>query len=86
MSACQFTITISQDPATILDKAKKLMESQGGTMNGDVNSGSFEVSFMSNEVNGSYKVNGQELELTINKKPMFIPCNAIESYLKSKLS
>ncbi len=86
MSVCNFNIPFSVDAETILAKAKKAVESQGGNFSGDVNGGQFDVSLMSNRIAGSYMVNGQQLELTITEKPMFVPCSAIESFLKSKLS
>lgn len=86
MAACQFTIPFNGSAEDILQKAKSAVESQGGTFTGDLRSGIFKVSLLSNEVEGSYLVENNELELTIDKKPIFVPCNAIEGFLKSKLS
>ena len=84
--ACQFSIQFSGSAEEILQKAKQAVTSQGGTFEGDLNAGNFDVSLLSNRVSGSYIVSNQQLDLTITEKPMFIPCNAIESFLVSKLS
>ena len=86
MSDCNFNINFSGSAEEILSKAKNAVESQGGAFDGDSNSGTFHVSLLSNTVSGSYRVEGSNLQLTITEKPMFVPCNAIESYLVKKLS
>jgi len=86
MSDCQIIIPFSGEAEIILDKARKAVEGQGGRFEGDLQSGSFDVSLMSNRVAGSYLVLDQTLQLNITHKPMFIPCNAIEGFLKSKLN
>lgn len=86
MSNCNFSIPYSGDPSAILAKARSAVESQNGLFNGDNTSGNFEVSLLSNSVKGSYNVNGSLLNITIFSKPFFVPCSAIESFLKSKIS
>ena len=86
MSTCNFNINFSGSAEEILDKAKSAVESQGGSFIGDTNAGNFNVSLMSNTVSGTYLVAGNQLQLTIIEKPIFVPCNAIESYLVKKLS
>ena len=84
--SCNIIIPFSGPAAVILDKARNAVTGQGGSFEGDLHSGAFDVSLMSNRVAGTYQVNEQELHLSITDKPMFIPCNAIESFLKSKLN
>ena len=86
MSDCNININFSGSAEEILSKAKSAVASQGGTFEGDLNSGQFHVSLMSNTVAGTYIVEGNQLKLNITEKPMFIPCNAIESFLVKKLS
>ena len=83
--SCSININFSGEAEEILSKARKAVESQGGNFSGDLVSGNFDVSLMSNRVAGSYTLSGNELQLNITEKPMFVPCNAIESFLKSKL-
>lgn len=84
--SCNFSIPFSGNLQPVLDKARATVEEQGGTFNGDNNSGEFSLSAFGNNIAGSYAVNGSQLEILISDKPFFVPCNAIESYLKSKIS
>ena len=86
MSTCNFSIPFSGEADAILAKAKAAVESQNGDFNGDINSGSFEVSVFANLIKGYYSVSGQNLNLTVTHKPFLIPCSTIESFLKSKIS
>ena len=85
MSGCKFNIPVSGSAEEILAKAKSAIESQGGNFTGDLSAGNFDVSLLSNTIAGSYSVEGQNLQLNIDSKPVFLPCNAIESFLIKKL-
>ncbi|MDQ6843767.1 MAG: hypothetical protein M3Z92_05350 [Bacteroidota bacterium] len=86
MSTCNFTIPFSGESMDILMKAKSAIESQNGSFTGDGSSGHFEVSVLSNTIKGKYKVEGQQMNITISHKPFFLPCGTIESMLRSKVS
>lgn len=86
MADCTFNIPFSGDADIILQKAKKAVESQDGNFSGDLSSGSFDVSVFGNSIAGSYKVNGNDLNIVIEKKPFMIPCSAIEGFLKNQLT
>lgn len=83
--SCIFKVPLVGSAEEILNKTKTAVESQGGIFEGDQFKGSFSVSLLSNTVEGSYSVIGNELELDIQKKPAFLPCSAIESFLVKKL-
>ncbi len=82
--ACKFKIPFSGSSEQILNRAKTAVEGQGGTFSGDETCGEFEVSVMGT-IRGSYTVMGNELEIEITSKPMFVSCGMIEGFLKSKL-
>ncbi len=86
MSDCNFKVAFKGSPEDIYNKTKSAVESQGGQFDGDLSGGKFSVNVLSNTIAGSYQVSGDELQVTITSKPIFLPCNAIESFLKSKLS
>lgn len=86
MSSCNFSIPFSGDISGVLAKVQSAIESQNGMFDGNNSSGSFDVSVMSNTIVGAYAVNGQVIDIIISKKPFFLPCTTIESFLKSKLS
>jgi hypothetical protein len=82
--ACKFKIPFSGSAEQVLNRAQNAVEGQGGTFTGDESYGNFEVSVMGT-IRGSYTVVGNELDITIDSKPMFVGCGMIESFLKSKL-
>lgn len=86
MSACNFTVPFTKDTTEILDKAKKTVESQGGSFTGDTSSGNFNVSVFGNTIVGTYVVEGQSLNIDIVDKPFLVPCSMIESFLKGQLN
>ncbi len=86
MSGCNFSIPFSGDISLVLAKVRSAIESQNGMFDGDNSSGNFDVSVMSNTIVGHYNVNGDVINIAINKKPFFLPCSTIEGFLKSKLT
>ncbi|RYY66822.1 hypothetical protein [Flaviaesturariibacter aridisoli] len=83
--SCQFSLPMSGEPQAALDKARKAVQSQGGTFTGDTNAGQFSVTVFGNVIAGNYTVAGSELQVLITEKPFLLPCPAIESYLKSAI-
>ncbi|MEO6638027.1 MAG: hypothetical protein ABIN25_07105 [Ginsengibacter sp.] len=86
MSSCNFSIPFSGDISTVLAKVQSSIEGQNGMFQGNNSAGNFDVSVMSNTIVGAYAVKDQVINITISKKPFFLPCNTIESFLKSKLT
>jgi hypothetical protein len=83
--ACNFSLDLSGPPSQALERARTEIEKQGGTFNGDENSGSFTVKIFGT-ISGSYTVSGGKLNVVISDKPMFISCGQIESFLRSHVS
>jgi len=84
MAKCNFSIQFSGSPETIFSRARTAVEKQGGTFSGDANSGSFSINVFG-AISGNYTVSGQQLHISIEDKPMMIPCAAIENALKSQI-
>jgi hypothetical protein len=68
----------------VISEAQTAVEGQGGTFSGNESSGQFEVSVMGT-IKGSYTVMGNELDIVIDSKPIFVSCSMIEGFLKGKL-
>lgn len=85
MSACSFDIKIQESAEVVINKAKTYIESQGGKFTGNNENGSFDISLMGNTIAGTYAVVNEALRIIIHNKPIFIPCNAIESFLTKQL-
>lgn len=86
MSACNFVVNFKGSAQDIFQKTKSTIENQGGSFEGDITGGKFHVSVLSNTIIGSYLVEGNELHITIDSKPIFLPCDAIQNFLTNKLS
>jgi hypothetical protein len=85
MSACNFSIPFSGSPTEVLQKAQAAIHDQGGHFRGDDNSGAFKLTVLGSDINGSYNISGQEINVTIDSKPFMIPCSTIQSYLARHL-
>lgn len=85
MSACNFIISFSGTPGEILSRAEAAIHDQGGHFRGDDNSGVFRLTVLGSDINGSYRISGQELNVVIDSKPFMIPCSTIQSYLTKYL-
>jgi len=84
--ACDFSLPFSGNAETVLAKARKAVEGQGGNFTGDTNAGNFQVSVFGNSIVGNYTVSGQTLQINITDKPFMVPCSAIEGFLKNQLT
>jgi len=84
MSKCNFSIDFSGSAQDVYSRAKAAVEKQGGSFSGDAGSGSFSINVFGT-ISGSYTVSGQQLHISIEDKPMMIPCAAIESALKGQI-
>jgi len=86
MAACNFSIPFSGEAEAVLNKAKAAVEKQSGSFTGDTSQGNFNVSFFGQEIVGTYTVEGNSMNIIIESKPFMVPCNAIESFLKSQIA
>ena len=83
MSTCSFTIDFRIPPDHLISKARTAIEKQGGIFNGDTSSGTFSVQVLGS-IAGSYTISGQQMNIDISNKPMFISCSQIESFMKNQ--
>jgi hypothetical protein len=83
--ACNFSIPFTGSTTDVLTRAKSAVQNQGGAFRGDDNTGVFQVSVLGSMIKGSYVVEGQELNITIDSKPFLIPCNTIEGFLRNQI-
>jgi predicted nucleotidyltransferase len=83
--ACNFSIPFTGSPSDVLARAKSAVQGQGGAFQGDEKQGAFELSVFGSKIRGSYTITGQDLDVTIESKPFILPCNTIESFLRSQM-
>jgi len=84
MAKCNFSIDFTGSAQDIFNRAKTAVEKQGGSFNGDSNNGNFSINVFGT-ISGTYMISGQQLQISIEEKPMMIPCAAIENALKSQI-
>ncbi len=85
MSNCNFSITFTGSATDIVTKTRESITKAGGKFDGDATSGSVFMATPVGDVEGTYNIAGQTLDIEIAKKPMFVPCNLIESELKKRI-
>jgi hypothetical protein len=84
MAKCNFSIDFMGSAQDVFSRAKAAVEKQGGSFNGDSSSGNFSINVFG-AISGTYTVSGQQLQISIEEKPIMIPCAAIESALKGQI-
>lgn len=85
MSKCNFSIEFSSTADMLVQKAKSAIAQTGGTFNGDQSTGSFDISTPLGKVSGTYTVEGQRFNISIQDKPFLVGCGKIESTLREYL-
>jgi len=73
-----FTVNTNKDPQTLVEEAKQVAEENKATFSGDTNSGSFS----GRGVEGSYKIEGSTVQVTVTDKPTLAPWSKVESKIK----
>ncbi|MGN6400775.1 MAG: hypothetical protein ACTHMD_09990 [Flavisolibacter sp.] len=84
MAKCNFSIDFAGSAQDVFNRAKVAVEKQGGSFTGDSSGGNFSINVFGT-ISGTYTVSGQQLQISIEEKPMMIPCGAIESALKGQI-
>jgi hypothetical protein len=88
MSTCDpIQVTVSGNSAAIFDKIKTFVESHGGVVNGDQNSGDISAKIpVLGAFHGNYLISGQTVTITVTQKPLLLPCSTIESNVRDFLN
>jgi len=83
MARCNFSISFSGTPTELAENVRTKVETQGGTFTEDASGGIFKVPLLGSNINGSYTIDGQQMNIIIDHKPIFVGCGQIENYLYS---
>lgn len=76
-----FSIVSTQDPSTLVARARRAAAENNAVFRGNEASGSFSGS----GVEGVYRMDGKVVTVTITQKPFFAPWPVVESGLKRLL-
>lgn len=80
----QFTVSYPGDKAGLLARIKSMVGDKG-TLAGDANNGHFEGNTPVGKFAGSYTINGDDITVTISKKPMLISHGRIKEEFEKAL-
>lgn len=83
---CKFNIQTNRNINTLYNQALKEMPKYNVSFDGDETGGNFTLKMWGNNFNGMFKVIGNVVYWEIFKKPGFISCKIIESFLRNYLS
>jgi hypothetical protein len=76
--ARSFAVKLTGSPEALVEKAKKAAAENSAAFSGDTQAGSFSAG----GVEGSYKISGDVVAVTISKKPFYAPWSMVESYVR----
>ncbi len=82
-----FIVKLKDAASSILSKMKSIITGKGGSLEGNKEFGSFEGKSVLGTIKGEYcSISDNEIEITINDKPLLIPYSTIESEIRKYLS
>ena len=76
--AKKITVKIATTPEELVESAKLAADIQKGVFEGDTSEGTFK----GHGVEGSYRFEGEQVHLTIHKKPLLLPWTLVKTGLK----
>lgn len=82
---CDFTIMYPGSKAELLEKIRNTMGDKG-RLSGDETQGNFEGSTILGKFEGTYSIEGDDIEIMITKKPFLVSCNRIKDEFEKALN
>lgn len=74
-----YQVELSKEPVAVIEQARKTASSNGFEFAGDENEGRF----AGKGLHGRYRIEGAQMSIMIDKKPLILPWGLIESSIKS---
>ena len=81
MAQCVFDITFTGSATALFERAKAIIQAQGGTLTGDGTRGSVSAQTPIGRMAGTYAVTGQVAHFEITEKPFLLSCARIQAEL-----
>ncbi|MBU2708221.1 hypothetical protein KCM76_19670 [Zooshikella marina] len=87
MASCApFKVAFNGQPQDIYNRVKAMIDGNGGTLEGDTQSGRFSVSVpVFGTVKGEYTIVGKEAVITVTERSPFLACQTIENFIRKNL-
>ena len=83
---CTFTITFEGTASSLSNSIRQKILGSNGQFSGDESAGNFSIHVLAASIEGAYTIDGNNLNITISKKPFFLSCNAIKDYVEQNLT
>jgi hypothetical protein len=83
---CRFTFNYSQSLEPIFVLGRKEADAFGGQVTGDNKRGTFNIPAMGSRFEGYYEVSEELVEIVLTKKPIFLPCSVIYTFLSKHIN
>ncbi len=81
-----FIVKLKNEVSSILARMKSMITGRGGSLEGNRESGSFEGKSALGKIRGEYRsISDNEIEITIDDKPLLVPYSTIESEIRKYL-
>jgi len=84
--ACSFTIPFAGSASSLVATIRGKILANNGSFSGEDTSGNFSIQAVGASIEGSYAISGNEMEITVQKKPFFVSCNMIRDYVTANLT
>ncbi len=84
--SCQFSINYPGEKQEIIDKLQSAIANGGGQFNGDTMNGMFRGKTPIGDFTGNYFIDGDSINVTIDKKPFLVSCGRIEDEINKYLN
>jgi hypothetical protein len=85
MGQCKFSYQLKEPAAELLAQIQQLAKEYGGEFQGDDKSGYLAIKMFIGTIAGEYTIAGDQLELTITKKPFLVGCATIDATIRQYL-
>ncbi len=85
MGQCQFNYQLKEPVAVLLAQIQQLAKEYGGGFQGDESSGQISLTMLIGTIAGEYTIAGDQLQLTITKKPFLVGCATIDATIRQYL-
>jgi hypothetical protein len=86
VAKCNFSFQLQGDPQAGFVTAKNAILKQGGTVQGDADSGSASIPSPVGKIALAYEVQGSELLVEVTDKPWVVTCTQIQDALEKALA
>ena len=84
--ACSFSFPFTGDASSLTASIRRKVLAGNGQFGGDDSTGNFALEAIGASIAGVYAINGNEIMITIQKKPFFLSCNMIRDYVSQNLT